>query len=136
MFEKLLPSFGPKIGLKTLCKLIPERVGHPVEKFELRFFAKELRIDFLIFLPDSFNMYEPYSADLVKKYSVPSRSHLYKFDGGEKISRLIMAFITPKLDKNFVLEIAIINYDEKTDIAEVSAYGLKDGQKEKQTFTI
>lgn len=140
MFENALMGFSPRLGLKTLSKLMPDRVGHPVEKYEMRFFADENRIDFLIYMP--INHFTNMDLSIIEnqklfgKYNNENHCHLYKFEQGEKICSIVLKLITPKLPKDYKLEYAIINYDDNSPTVQIDAYGIRNNEKEKQTITI
>jgi hypothetical protein len=140
MFEKMLVGFSPRLGLKTLCKLMPDRVGHPVEKYEMRFFAGENRIDFLIYMPAAhFNALEPRDVktqSLFLKYNNEKKAHLYKFEDGEKICKIALKLIEPKLPKDYTLQYVIVNYDDSSDHVTADAYGTRNNEKEKHTITL
>ena len=151
MFENLLGGISPKLGLATLAKLMPERVGHPVEKFELRYFAQEKRIDFLVYMPEDFfkelshMMFVGSSKrdseliekqNLYYKYNNDGHKHFWKFDNAEKICAIVNKLLGAKLDKEFTLELAVIHYDENNESIPIETYGIKNGEKIKQNITL
>ena len=121
---------------------MPERVGHPVERFELRYFAQEKRIDFLVYMPEAHfkgltfqNHMTGTNPELYYKYNNDGHKHLYKFSDAEKICALVNKLMSAKLDKDFTLELAVIYYDQNSDTIPIETYGVKNGEKIKQNLT-
>jgi len=134
MLEKLLSGIAPKKGLKILALNIEQTLGHPVEKYEMRLFCIDNKIDFFVYLPDSISL-EQLEPHVAFKYNNEKRAHLYKFDQGKKLANLIKYVITPKLPEGYLLEYVIVKYDDENPVI-CEAYGNKNGVKEKQTINL
>jgi len=134
MFEKLLGNFAPQKGLQILSVNIAERLGHPVSKYEMRLFCDDNKIDFFIYLPESVKLtdLEPQTAF---KYNNEKRAHLYKFQEGEKLAKVVQYVIKPKLPADYKLDYIIVKYDGENPVI-CETYGTNKGVKEKQVLTL
>lgn len=134
-----IPVFSPVSGLKILTKMIEEKVGHPVSKYEMRFFGDENRIDFLVFMSaEHFDTLKPPNV-LYSKYNNENHCHLYAFEqsGAEKICSIVKKLIKLKIKDDSKLDYAIVVYDTSCpDKAIINAYITINNVKQKQIIEL
>lgn len=131
--DKLVGRFSPRTGIELLSKAMVEKLGHDVEKFQMRFFTKERRVDFLVFLPDRY----PVNQNAVfLKYNNKERAHLYHFDGGEKLSNVVLHILKAYLPKDGTIDYIIVNYDASNPKLMVDAYMTINNEKQMQTIEL
>lgn len=134
MIQKLFTGIGPEKGLTVLRELIAERLGHKVERYEMRMFCDDSKIDFLVYLPESVDL-KTLHPETAFKYNNEKRCNLYKFTDGEKLCKVVLYFFKMQLPADYQLQYVIVKYDQNAPIV-AEAYGLNKGVKEKQTITI